>query len=153
MADPEQFRKLIDEDLLQLKFLLKNKVASFDEIKQEQEQIIESIKKVMTQVKEMEMVLEQEILLYKKLAAGWEKAYLDKRWGAIGEAIKGELEDFNHEYTKTKNVYDHCTTLHDRLHKLIALVKNMNVKNKETREKELKMLEDFRQRKREVMGS
>lgn len=150
MADPQDFRKLIDEDLLQLKFLLKSKVASFDDVKREQEQIIEAIKKVMTQVKEMELVLEQEIQLYKKLAAGWEKAYVDKRWGAIGQTIKGELEDFNREYAKTKNVYDECMALHGRLHSLITLLKNMNVKNKETREKELKMLEDFRQRKRDV---
>ncbi|MEK6839734.1 MAG: hypothetical protein AABX72_02235 [Nanoarchaeota archaeon] len=152
MTDPQEFRKLIDEDLLQLKFLLKSKVASFDDIKKEQEQIIESIKNVMTQVKEMEMVLEQEIQMYKKLAAGWEKAYVDKRWGAIGQTIKAELEDFNQEYAKTKSVYEQCTGMHKRLSKLISLIKNMNAQNKDTREKELKMLEDFRQKKREVMG-
>lgn len=153
MADPPEFRKLIDEDLLQLKFLLKSKVASFDEIKKEEEQIIESIKNVMTQVKEMEMVLEQEIQMYKKLAAGWEKAYVDKRWGAIGQTIKAELDDFNQEYTKTKSVYEQCTGLHKRFSKIITLIRNMNAQNKDTREKELKMLEDFRQKKREVMGS
>mgnify|MGYP001592158910 CR=1 FL=1 len=152
MADTEQFRKIIDEDLTRLKILLKSKVASFDEIKEEEEQMIEAIKNVMTQVKEMEEVLENEILLFKRLASGWEKAYIDRRWGAIGNAIRGELEDFNNEYSKTKDVYDKCNSLNERLQKLLGLLKSMNAKNKESREKELKMLEDFRQRKREVSG-
>ncbi len=152
MVEEHPFRKLIDDDLMRLKFLLKSKVASFDEIKAQEEEIIETIKKVMTKVKEMEMVLEGEIGVYKKLVGGWEKAYTEKRWKAIGHAIQDELEDFNQEYGKTKDVYNECLGLHNRLHKLVALLKGMNSKNKETREKELQMLEDFRQQKKVVGG-
>ena len=151
MADPGQFRKIIDEDLVQLKFLLKSKIASFDEIKQEEEQIIDAIKKVMMQVKEMEMVLENEISLFKKLAGGWEKAYMEKRWGAIGSTIKAELDHFNEEYSRTKDVYDNCSSLYGRMQKLLQLLKSMNAQNKESREKELQILDSFRQRKKEVV--
>ena len=148
MVEEHPIRKLIDDDLMKLKFLLKSKVASFDEIKAQEEEMIEAVKKVMTRVKEMEAVLENEIVLYKKLAGGWEKAYAEKRWKAIGHAVQDELQDFNEEYTKTKDAYSECLALHDRLHRLVALLKGMNSKNKETRSKELEMLENFRQQKK-----
>jgi|GEM_PF-4237134 hypothetical protein len=149
MADPTTFRTLIDQDLLALKFLLKSKVASFDNIKKEEEQLIDSIKKVIVQVKDMERVLEQEISLFKTLAGGWEKAYVEKRWNAIGQTIRAELDNFNQEYSKTKDLYDQCQSLHQRLDKLVTLLKSMNAKNKESRDKELTLLDNFRKRKDE----
>ena len=151
MVNSKSFQKIIDEDLLAIKFLLKNKVASFDEVKKEEEKIIDSVKQLMSQIKEMELILEKEIGMYKRLAKGWEKAYVDRRWKAIGKAIQYELDSFHGEYSKTKDIHQECFSLHDRLQELVSLLKKMSARNKESREEELKLLEDFKTQKRKLM--
>ena len=148
MADVREFRNIIDNDLMSLRFLLKSKIASFDEIKKEEEMLIESVKNVMAQVKEMENVLEKEISMFRKIAGGWGKAYANKRWDVIGKAVQAELNDFSEEFTKTKKMYKGCAAMHKRLSDLVVMLKGMNSKNKETRHKQLQLIEDFRKQKR-----
>src|SRR3989344_681027 len=106
MVDDASLRKLIDEDLLRIKFILKNKVASLEEIKQEEERLVEGVKKVMAALRELEHVLEKEIEMYRRMQGGWEKAYAERRWAAIGRAIQEEIDFFNREYGQTKSAFD-----------------------------------------------
>ena len=153
MVDQQTFHKIVDEDFFKLKFLLKNKIASFDEIKKEEQQIIEAIKQLMAQIKEMELVLEEEVAQYKRLSKGWEKAYVEKRWHALGNAIKHELDGFALEYQKTKNTYQSCLALYQRLQGLVKILKTMNSDNKQEQQEELKLLEDFKKQKQSAMES
>jgi hypothetical protein len=152
MVDQHAFRKIIDEDMLKLKILLKGRIASFDDIKKEEEKLIDMVKHVMAQVKEMEKVMEQEITLFRKLSGGWGKAYANKRWDLIGKAVQGELNDFHEEYLKTQDMYKGVVALHQRLETLVSLLKDMNVKNKESRQEKLKLLQDFRKQKQLLQG-
>lgn len=147
MADNSAFKQIIEEDLNKLKFILKMKLASLEEIKKEEENIIDNIKKLMVAVKEMEKSLENEIEMFKKISGGWERAYFEKRWEAIGNALKSELENFNNEYKKTKDLYESAGNLAQRLEQFKELLKKLNIKNVESRENDLKMLEDFKKQK------
>jgi len=153
MFDEIDFRKVIEDDLMKLKFILKMKIASLEDIKKEEENIINGIKKVMGSVKEMEMVLEKEIEKYKRFRSGWDRAYAKKKWDAIGNAVKEEIENFNQEYMKTKDIYDSCELLSKRLDELKDNLKKMNAKNQEGKEKELKMLEEFKKQKEKGFDS
>jgi len=141
------FKQIIEEDLNKLKFILKMKLASLEEIKKEEENIIDNIKRLMVAVKEMEKTLENEIEMFKKISGGWERAYFEKRWEAIGNALKTELENFNNEYKKTKDLFESAGNLAQRLEQLKELLKKLNFKNVESREGDLKMLDDFKKQK------
>ena len=147
MVDDASLRKLIDEDLLRIKFILKNKVASLEEIKQEEERLVEGVKKVMAALRELEHVLEKEIEMYRRMQGGWEKAYAERRWSAIGRAIQEEIDFFNREYGQTKSAFDTFIQLASRIQHINDLLKTLNARNKDAREEELKILETFRTQK------
>jgi len=147
MVDESAFKQIIEDDLSKLKFILKMKLASLEEIKKEEEEIIDNIKRLMVAVKEMEKSLEIEIEMYKKISSGWEKAYYQKRWESIGNALKAELENFNSEYKKTKDLFESAGNLAARLEQFKELLKKLNTKNIESRENDLRMLDDFKKQK------
>ncbi len=144
MVDIAPLQKIIDEDLLKLKFLLKNKIASIEEIKAEEETIVNDIKTLMTSIKEIETFLEEEINSYKKMKGGWTEAYKNKRLKAIGSAIQKEIELFDKEYAQTKNLYTTAMKLREKLDHIIRILTTMNETNKETKGNELKLLQDFK---------
>lgn len=147
MVNESDFRKVIDDDLMKLKFLLKSKVASLDEIKKEEQAFIDHVKTLIASVRQMEETLEKEIDKYKRFTVGWEKVYAKKKWDLLGQAIREEVDNFNQEYAKTKDVYELCTALNQRLESLRETLRKMNARNKEAKEKELALLEDFRKQK------
>lgn len=147
MAEDNMFKQIIEEDLNKLKFILKMKLASLEEIKKEEEEIVDNIKRLIVSVKEMENTLEGEIEMFKRIKLGWEKAYYQKRWDAIASALKSEIENFNREYGKTKDLYESAGNLANRLEQLRELLKKLNVKNTESRDADLRMVEDFKKQK------
>lgn len=147
MVEDTAFKHIVEEDLSKLKFILKMKLASLEEIKKEEETIIDNIKRLMVSVKEMEKALENEIEVFKKISGGWERAYYQKRWEAIGSALKAELESFNNEYMKTKDLYESAGNLAQRLEEFRELLKKLSSKNTESRENDLKIIDDFKKQK------
>jgi len=147
MVNDKEFRKVIDDDLMKLKFILKSKVATLDDIKKKEQTIIDNIKGLITSVRQIEEALEKEIEKYKRFEKGWQKTYAKRKWAVLGEAIRQEIENFNQEYLKTKDIYDTTSSLSERLSTLRTLLKKMNARNKESKEKELAILQDFKRQK------
>ena len=147
MAESSTFQKIISGDLDKLKFVLKMKVASFEDIKKEEESILSSLRDLMATIKELEHVLESEIGLFKKLQGGWERAYAEKRWAAIGTALREEIDSFNQEYGKTRDLYQSLQGLTKRFNTLLTLLQRMNTSNIQSRDHDLRLFEDFRQQK------
>ena len=147
MGSDKTFRKVIDDDLMKLKFILKSKVASIEDIKKQEQNVVDTIKQLITSVREIEETLEKEIDKYKRFEKGWQKAYAKKKWDILGGAIKEEVDNFNQEYLKTKDLYDTCGALNERLETLRSMLKKMNARNKESKDKELALLEDFKKQK------
>lgn len=153
MVSTTDFRRVIDDDLMKLKFLLKSKIASLDEIKKEEQRLIDHVKTLIASIRQMEETLEKEIEKYKRFSTGWEKAYAKKKWDLLGQAIREEIDNFNQEYAKTKNAYELCAALTQRLETLRDFLRKMNDANRESNDKELAILEDFRKQKTEGAAS
>ena len=151
MVNNKAFTKIIEQDLDKLRFILKSKLVSFQDIKAEEEKIICSIKDLMASIKDIEHTLESEIQVYKRLKAGWEKAYAEKKWNAIGNALKEEIETFDKEYAKTKNLYENAQTLTRRFSLLIQHARKMNTSNVTSREQDLAILKDFKKQKEDTI--
>lgn len=147
MVSDSEFKKIIEGDLDTLRIALKVKVAALDEIKQEEEHFIETVRRVIAEIKAVERTLVDEIQMFKRLQGGWEKAYRERRWSALAEALKQEIAHFNQEYTRTKDLFGNAEVLIKRLEQLRDILKKMNLKNVESRETDLKLLEDFKRQK------
>lgn len=147
MTSDAEFKKLVEGDLDVLRIALKVKVAALDEIKQEEEHFIETVRRLIVEIKAIEKTLEDEIRMFQRLQGGWEKAYRERRWSALADALKQEIAHFNQEYARTKDLFGNAEILVKRLEQLRDILKKMNLKNVESRESDLKLLEDFKRQK------
>ena len=147
MTSESEFRGIVEGDFDKLRLLLKAKVASLDDIKKEEMNLIETVRRLIVEIKSMEKTLEDEIATFKRLKGGWEKAYMERRWAALANALKQEIDFFNQEYMKTKDLFGNAENLIRRFENLREILKKMNTKNVESRETDLKVLEDFKKQK------
>ncbi len=147
MASESEFRNIVEKDLGDLRLALKLKLAALDEIKQEEERLVELMRRLIASIKEIEHVLENEVALFKKLKGGWEKAYAERRWDALAAAVKSGIEHFNREYSETKDIFTTAEQLTKKFESMREIMKRMNQKNVESRESDLRMLEDFKKQK------
>lgn len=147
MVSESEFRGIVEGDFDKLRLLLKAKVASLDDIKKEEMNLIETVRRLIVEIKSMEKTLEDEIATFKRLKEGWEKAYMERRWAALANALKQEIDFFNQEYMRTKDLFGNAENLIRRFENLREILKKMNTKNVESRETDLKVLEDFKKQK------
>ncbi len=147
MSSESEFRGIVEGDFDKLRLLLKAKVASLDDIKKDETILIETVRRLIAEIKSMEKTLEDEIAMFKRLKGGWEKAYMERRWSALANALKQEIEFFNQEYMRTKDIFGNAENLIRRFENLREILKKMNAKNVESRETDLKVLEDFKRQK------
>lgn len=132
MAIDSEFKGLVEGDLGKLKLVLKAKLASLEEIKHEEESLVETMRRLIGAIKSMETTLENEVQMFKKIRSGWEKAYMEKRWAAIANALRQEIAQFNAEYKKTKDIYGSADGLIKRFERLRETLKKMNAANAES---------------------
>ncbi len=136
-----KLKKLVETDLMQLKLLLKLRMASYSTIKQKEQQSINHFHNIWHSAKTIEKHLRRELKLIEKLRKKAEKEHKQKRWNGIRKVLKHELQEFNENLRKGKNFVQSCTHLNKRLNDFQQTMKT--AKRKTLKQHELTTIHQF----------
>lgn len=137
----KKLKKLVGEDILKLKFLLKTRIATFNVIQKKEQKEIDHFKDTLKAVKSVENHLRRELKLIDSLRKSANRDHKIKRWDAIRKVLKKELEDFHNDIVSNGNFVQSCSRLNQGLDHFQRVLKN--AKRKAIKCEELKIIRQF----------
>ena len=136
-----KLQTLIEEDLMQLKLLLKLQMAGYSIIKRKEQQCIDHFHGTWHSVKIIEKHLKKELKLIEVLRKKAEKEHKQKRWDEVRKVLKHEIKEFNDNLRKGQNFVTSCTHLNKRLSDFQQVMKT--AKRKTLKQHELRTIRQF----------
>ena len=135
-----KLQTLIERDIMQLKLLLKLRMASYETIKQKEQKHIDHFHNTLKSVKTIERHLQRELRTIDALRKKAEKEHKVKRWNAIHGTLKEEIKDFHNRLRDGSDFVAEAKSLHNRLTDFQQILKSARRK---PQEHELKVIRTF----------
>ena len=144
----KRIQRLIERELGNIRFHLRGRVASLQEIDREEEKFVGSVRRMMVVLRELEFLLRLEIEQFHAMKKKFGRAYVGSRYRALERAIQREVHTLEQEIRSGGELYKANQRLLVRLRKLIGLIRGYKGMSKATKLRQLDMLESFHQRRR-----